>query len=361
MMNKETDQTTIIHISDYEFLAKKALDPAIWAYFSGAAGDEITQQKNNAAWNEILLQPRVLCGVSTLNTKITLLGRSVAHPILIAPFAFQRLLHAQGEVACAYASAVLEGGFVLSDQSSMDSADIAKVFLQETDRGPLWHQLYWTESRDRIATRLNEIEQAGYEAIVLTVDAPAHGTRDRERRAQFKVPKGLQFRTASFSSGTTLESLLTKAPTWDDVAWLVQTSKLPVIVKGILHPGDAQLAVNSGCAGIIVSNHGGRVLDTVIPTAWVLSSIRQAVGRSILVLVDGGIRRGTDILKAIALGADAVLIGKPAAMALGTKGPEGVAHIIRLLWDELKLAMALTGCINLQNLPADLAHAAHSY
>ena len=141
----------------------------------------------------------------------------------------------------------------------------------------------------------------------------------------------------------------------------MQTSKLPVIVKGILHPGDAQLAVNSGCAGIIVSNHGGRVLDTVIPTAWVLSSIRQAVGRSILVLVDGGIRRGTDILKAIALGADAVLIGKPAAMALGTKGPEGVAHIIRLLWDELKLAMALTGCINLQNLPADLAHAAHSY
>lgn len=361
MMSKNTDPDILVNINDYELQAEQTLDPAIWAYFSGAAGDEITQQKNSAAWKEILLQPRVLCNVSALSTEIRLLGRSVAHPIVIAPFAFQKLLHAQGEVACACACAVLKGGFVLSDQSSMNPVEVAKVFLQEADRGPLWHQLYWTESRGHIAAHLHEVEQAGYEAIVLTVDAPAYGARDRERRTQFKVPKGIQFRPASFSSGTTLESLLSKAPTWDDVAWLVQTSKLPVIVKGILHPGDAQLAVNSGCAGIIVSNHGGRVLDTVIPTAWVLSSIRQTVGSSIHVLVDGGIRRGTDILKAIALGADAVLIGKPAAMALGTKGPEGVAHVIRLLWDELKLAMALTGCDNLQNLPSDLVHAAYSY
>lgn len=360
-MSKNTDPGTLVNINDFELQAEQTLDPAIWAYFSGAAGDEITQQKNGAAWKEIHLQPRVLCNVSTLSTEISLLGRSVVHPIIIAPFAFQKLLHAQGEVACAYASAVLEGGFVLSDQSSMNPAEVAKVFLQEADRGPLWHQLYWTESRDRIATRLHEIEDAGYEAIVLTVDAPAHGARDRERRSQFKVPHGILFRPALRSSGATLESLLTKAPTWDDVAWLVQTSNLPVLVKGVLHPSDALLAANTGCAGVIVSNHGGRVLDTVIPTAWVLSSIRQAVGSSIHVLVDGGIRRGTDILKAIALGADAVLIGKPAAMALGTKGPEGVAHVIRLLWDELKLAMALTGCDNLQNLPADLVHAAHSY
>lgn len=361
MTHQLFDQTQIVNVNDYEAYAKNILDPAVWAYFSGAAGDEISQQRNLNAWRDLSLQPRVLSHLCTLNTETTIIGRTISHPIFIAPFAFQKLLHPQGETACAYASAVLEAGFVLSDQSSIDPIAVANTYLPEKDRGLLWHQLYWTDDRARIAKRLNEIEQAGYEAIVLTVDAPVHGARDRERRAGFKLPQGIQFRPTPSSANRTLESLLSTTPNWDDVAWLVETAKLPVLIKGILHPGDAQLAQSSGCAGIIVSNHGGRVLDTVIPTAWVLSEIRQAVGDSIHILVDGGIRRGTDILKAIALGADAIMIGKPAAMALGAKGPEGVAHIIRLLWDELKLAMVLTGCLNLKNLPSDLVHINQSH
>jgi 4-hydroxymandelate oxidase len=361
MINQFFDQNEIVNVNDYEAYAKNILDPAIWAYFSGAAGDELSQHRNLKAWRDINLQPRALTNLCALSTETTILDRKISHPIFIAPFAFQKLLHPQGETACAYASAVLEAGFVLSDQSSRDPVAVANIYLSEENRGLLWHQLYWTDSRERIAKRLIEIEQSGYEAIVLTVDAPAHGARDRERRAGFQPPQGIQFQPALAPASSTLESLLAYAPSWNDVEWLVQTANLPVLVKGILHPGDAQLAQNTGCAGIIVSNHGGRVLDTVVPTAWVLSSIREAVGDSIHILVDGGIRRGTDILKAIALGADAVMIGKPIAMALGAKGPEGVAHVIRLLWDELKLAMALTGCSNLQNIPSDLVHTAQSH
>jgi len=349
-------QKPVINLSDYDALAKQTLDLATWSYFAGAAADGITQEGNLKAWQSLNLVPRVLRNVKAINTHTSVLGSPVSHPIFIAPFAFQKLLHPQGEMACAYASAVLEAGFVLSDQSSINPLDVAKVYLREPDRGPLWHQLYWLENRERIVKRIHEIEQAGFEAIVLTIDAPTHGVRDQERRAGFTPPPGIQFRPASRLGSHTLESLMTLAPDWNDVAWLVQATKLPVLLKGILHSGDAQLAVQTGCAGIIVSNHGGRVLDTVTPTAFVLSSIRQAVGDSFQLLVDGGIRRGTDILKAIALGADAVLIARPVAMALGSKGPEGVAHVIRLLWDELKLAMALTGCCNLQDLPVDLVH-----
>lgn len=361
MKAQTTDPALIVNISDYEAYAKQTLHPSTWAYFAGAAGDEITQQQNQIAWKSLSLQPRVLRNLHDLNTRITLLGRLMSHPIIIAPFAFQKLLHPQGEVACAYACAVLEAGFVLSDQSSTAPLDVAYTFLQELNRGPLWYQLYWNESRDRIKYRLFEIEQAGFEAIVFTIDAPTSGARDRERRAGFKPPQGIQFKGASAPVNASLELLLTQAPTWDDVAWLAQTTKLPVLIKGILHPIDARNAVQTGCSGVIVSNHGGRVLDTVTPTAIALSGIKQAIGNSIPILVDGGIRRGTDILKAIALGADAVMIAKPVAMALGSKGPEGVAHVIRLLWDELKLAMALTGCNNLQHLPDDLVRSTHTY
>lgn len=346
-------QSQVVNISEYERHAQQSLDPKIWSYFSGAAGDEITQRKNSEAWSELSLQPTILSNLVGSNTRLRIFGRTLAHPIMVAPFAFQKLLHPQGEVACAYAAAVLEAGFIVSDQSSIDPLVIAKAFLQEVDRGPLWHQLYWTQSRKEMIVRLNAIESAGYEAIVLTVDAPVHGARDRERRAGFKLPPEFHGAT-SVNSSLSLEALLAQAPSWSDVAWLAQQTQLPLLLKGVTHPRDALRATEVGCAGIIVSNHGGRVLDTTIATAIALPRIKKEVGDSIQILVDGGIRRGTDVLKAIALGADAVLIGKPIAMALGCAGPQGVAHVIRLLWDELKLAMALSGCRTLQTIPVDL-------
>ena len=351
-------------LADHEHWARQTLDANAWAYFSGGAADEITLRANRSAWDDITLQPRVLQALAGGHTQIQLLGRTLAHPILLAPIAFQKMAHPDGELASAVAAAALGAGMVLSTQSSTPLEAVAAAMLGDSGRGALWFQLYLQHDRGFTRQLVQRAEAAGYEALVLTVDAPTSGTRDRERRAGFRLPPGISAVNlaglappprAELRPGQSalFDDLLRHAPTWDDVAWLQSITQLPVLLKGVLHQGDARQAAALGVAGLIVSNHGGRTLDTAPATAHALPSIANAVHGALPLLVDGGIRRGTDVLKAMALGAIAVLLGRPAIYGLAHAGAAGVAHVLRLLRDELEIAMALTGCRTLaQATPA---------
>ncbi len=344
----------IVTLDDHARHAQTVLDANAWAYFSGGAGDEITLRANRSAWDAQQLYPRVLQPLAGGHTRVHLLGRTLAHPILLAPVAFQRMAHPDGELASAYAAAALGAGMVLSTQSSIALETIAAAAIPESARGPFWFQLYLQHDRGFTVELVQRAEQAGFEALVLTVDAPTHGARDRERRAGFKLPPGVSaVNLAGLAPAPNValqpgqsalwDGLLAHAPTWDDVAWLQAHTRLPVLLKGILHPADARQAAALGLAGIVVSNHGGRTLDTTPATAAVLPRIKDTVG-DLPVLVDGGIRRGTDVLKAMALGASAVLVGRPYVYGLANAGAVGVAHVLRLLRDELEIAMTLSGC-----------------
>lgn len=353
----------IVTLEDHELHACRKLDDNAWAYFAGGAGDEITVRANRSAWESIQLSTRVLRDLVGGHTRRQLLGRTVQHPILLAPVAFQRMAHTDGEIASAFAAAMQGAGMVLSSQSSVLLEHVAAVVLGEVTRGPLWFQLYFQHDRDFTMDLVRRAKRAGYEALVVTVDAPCSGARDRERRAGFTLPPGISAVnleglpqpapvTLAPHQSRMFDGLLRHAPTWNDIAWLCDEAGLPVLLKGVTHPDDARMAIDSGVAGIVVSNHGGRTLDTMPPTAALLPRIRAAVGKDYPVLVDGGIRRGTDVLKAVALGADAVLIGRPYVFGLANAGAMGVSHVLRLLRDELEIAMALCGCATLDEVGA---------
>lgn len=345
----------LVTLRDHEAQASRTLDANALAYFNGGAADEITLHENQQAWQRLRLAPRVLQPLAGGHTRVSLLGRTLAHPILIAPMAYQRMAHSHGELATALAAAAQGAGLVLSTQSSTPLEDVARLVLGDADRGPLWFQLYLQPDRGFTRELVQRAEAAAYEALVLTVDAPVNGVRNRERRVGFVLPPGVRAVNLHGlrpppaiplqpGQSALFDGLLTHAPTWDDIAWLRSITRLPVLLKGITHPADAQLALKHGAAGVIVSNHGGRTLDTMPPTAELLPSVVQAVGDALPVLVDGGIRRGTDVLKAMALGASAVLVGRPIVHGLANAGALGVAHVLRLLRDELEIAMALCGC-----------------
>ena len=357
--------TGIVSLADHEAHARTQLDENAWAYFSGGAADELTLAANRQAWSNINLLPRVLQPLSGGHTRVQLLGRTLAHPILLAPVAFQRMAHPDGELATAHAAAALGAGLVLSTQSSVSLETVAQAVLDEAGRGPLWFQLYLQEDRGRTLDLVRRAEGAGYEALVLTVDAPVHGARDRERRAGFTLPAGVRAVNLDGGPAASLpqltpgqsalfDGLLRRAPTWDDVNWLQTQTRLPILLKGVMHPEDARQAARLNTAGLLVSNHGGRTLDTTPATAAMLPRIADALGGSLPLLVDGGIRRGTDVLKALALGATAVLIGRPYVYGLSNAGAMGVAHVLRLLRDELEIAMALCGCRELNSIRRDL-------
>lgn len=345
----------VVSAADYEALARERLDPAAWAYFSGGAGDEITVDANCRAWQQLWLQPRVLQPLAGGHTRVDLLGRTLAHPVMLAPVAYQRLAHADGEIGTALAAAAQGAGLVVSLQASTSMEDVARAALGDAHRGPLWLQLHLQRERQHTLALVQRAETAGYEALVLTVDAPTSGVRDRERRAGYRLPPGIgpvnlkdvpATPPARLAPGQSplFDDLLLAAPAWSDVEWLAGATRLPLLLKGVLHEADARQAALLGVAGLIVSNHGGRTLDTAVPTAWALPRVVDAVNGNVPVLVDGGIRRGTDVLKAVALGARAVLIGRPYMHALACAGAMGVAHVLRLLRDELEMAMALSGC-----------------
>ena len=349
----------VVSLADHEQHAQRVLDEAVWAYFQGGAADEITLRANTQAWQQMALLPRVMRPLAGGHTRVNLLGREWPHPMLVAPMAYQRLAHPHGEQATALAAAALGAGLVLSTQASTLLEDVARLYLSEASRGPLWFQLYLLPDRGFMRALLQRVEAAGFEALVFTVDAPVQGARDRERRAGFRRPAdvtavNLASRVAPAPAplqpgrSKLFDDLMTHAPTWDDIAWLRSITHLPVLLKGVVHPADARQALGCGAAGLIVSNHGGRTLDTMPATAALLPRVLQAVAGDAPVLVDGGIRRGTDVLKAMALGASAVLVGRPVLHGLANAGAVGVAHVLRLLRDELEIAMALTGCRDLQ-------------
>ena len=334
----------LVNLADHEAHARQLLNDATWAYFSGGAGDEITLHTNRQAWNALQLQPRVLQPLDGLHTGISLLGRPWPTPLLVAPMAHQRLAHADGELATAMAAAAQGVGMVLSTQSNTPLEAVAHAYLRDADRGPLWFQLYALGDRAWLRELMQRAKAAGYEALVLTVDAPVNGVRDHERRSGFALPAGLHAAHAPpTAQATAWHQLMAQAPTWDDVRWLVDNAPLPLLLKGVTHPDDARQACDLGVAGLIVSNHGGRVLDTLPATAALLPRVVDAVQGRCPVLVDGGIRRGTDVIKALALGAQAVLVGRPVVYGLANAGAAGAAHVLRLLLDELRAAMALCG------------------
>ena len=357
----------VVTLEDHAHHAHTHLDANAWAYFSGGAGDEITLRANRSAWDTLQLHPRVLRSMAGASTRTTLLGRTLEHPILLAPIAFQRMAHPDGELATAYAASAQGAGLVLSTQASMSLEHVAQAIVADPLRGPLWFQLYIQPDRGFTRTLVQRAEAAGYEALVLTVDAPTSGARDRERRAGFRLPAGISAVNLADSvsppqvalaqgQSALFDGLLAHTPTWADVEWLQSITRLPVLIKGVLHADDARQAVSLQLGGVIVSNHGGRTLDTTPATASVLPRIADAVAGDLPLLVGGGIRRGTDVLKAIALGAQAVLVGRPYVYGLANAGALGVAHVLRLLRDELEIAMALSGCTNLQTVDKALIY-----
>jgi len=349
--------TPVVTLQDHEHAAQAVMSASAWAYFSGGAADEISLRRNVLAWQSQGLAPRVLQDLRGGHTRFNLLSKTWPMPLLVAPMAHQRWAHPEGESGMALAAAAQGCGFVLSHQTNTPLTEVASLTASEKDRGPLWFQLYWLTDRGALRDLLELVESAGYEALVLTVDAPVHGARDRERRHGMDLPEGLQTphwpapinsHTASQAAHVGLcAGLADAAPTWADVQWLIGQTRLPVLLKGITHPEDARQGMAIGAAGVVVSNHGGRVLDTVPATAELLPAIAEVVHAQAhggAVLVDGGIRRGTDVFKALALGADAALIGRPALYGLAHTGARGAAHVLRLLRDEFEMTLALCGC-----------------
>jgi 4-hydroxymandelate oxidase len=336
----------VVCLADYERLAEQNLDLNAWAYFAAGAGDEITIRWNREAFDRTALSSRVLKGGVVPDTRVELLGQILAHPILVAPVAYQQIAHPEGERAAAMAAAAQEAGFVLSTLSSMPLEDVAR------SAGPRrWFQIYFQRERGHTMDLVRRAEIAGYEALVVTVDAPINGLRNREQRLGFRLPPGVAAANLSrypsqapAADMRPIEFFMSIAPTWSDVAWLAGSTRLPILVKGILSSDDAGLVFEHGGRGVIVSNHGGRTLDTAPATFAVLAEIVERVAGRGPVLIDGGIRRGTDVLKCIARGASAVLIGRPIAYGLSVAGALGASHVLRLLRDEFEVAMALTGC-----------------
>ena len=336
--------------ADYEVHAHNALAPEAWGYFAAHAGDGQTVRANREAWDRCMLVPRMLRGVRHVDTASELFGRTLAWPLVVAPMALQRLAHPDGEVATAAAAGALQAGMVLSCQASIRIETIAAAAGPAAQRGPLWFQLYLMPDRGATLELVRRAEAAGCEALVLTVDAAtrlARALRLPAGIAAVNVPPGAD-------AAGSLGELLARAPTWDDVAWLRQHTRLPLLLKGVLHPADAREALQHGVDGLIVSNHGGRVLDGAIATATALPGLAEAAGDDLPLLVDGGIQRGADILKAVALGARAVLLGRPLLWGLATAGAAGAAHVLRLLRDEFELAMAQCGAGRLADLGPDL-------
>jgi len=358
---RQTLPADLVSLSDHEARARQALDAGVWAYVQGGAADELTLRANHQAWQALSLAPRVLRPLAHGHTRLRLLGRELAHPLIVAPMAHQRLLHPHGEAATAVAASAQGAGFVLSTQSNTPMEDICRLVRDEAERGPLWFQLYWQASADATLQLVRRAEAAGFEALVLSVDAPVSGVRDAERRHPLQFPPDVH---AVHLQGMPVpplpdllpgqsrlfDQLLLQAPGWDDVAWLGAPTPLPLRATGVTPPADATQAIALGVDGLILSNHGGRTLDTVPATAQLLPAMARAIHGAVPLIVDGGLRRGTDVLKAIALGASAVMVGRPVLHGLANAGALGVAHVLRLLRDELDVAMALCGCRTLADV-----------
>jgi 4-hydroxymandelate oxidase len=334
--------TQAVNLWDYERLAEEKLDANAHAYFVGGAGDEVTLRENLAAFERRKLRPRVLVDVREVSTATTVLGAEVALPILIAPLALQRMAHPDGELATARAAAAAGTIMCLSTASTTRAAEVAAA-APDARR---WFQVYVFADRSETEELITEAVDNGFSALVLTADTPYLGRRERDIRIDFHVPEHLTVVGNIF--GQDFDASLS----WRDLEWLAGY-ELPVVVKGILTAEDARLACEHGAAAVVVSNHGGRQLDGACASLEVLEEVVEAVAGRAEVLLDGGVRRGTDALKALALGARAVLIGRAMVWGLAVAGEDGVRDVLRLLRDEIELGLALLGCAS----PADVTRA----
>lgn len=332
----------LVALSDFEDAARKRISSMAYEYVASGAADELTIRWNREAFDAVRLRPRALVDVEQVDTRVTLFEEMLPHPVLLAPTAFHRLVHPDGEVATARGAGQAQAAFVVSSLSTRRLSEIAGAAS-----GPLWFQ-FFAVRRDNAAfirDTVQEAEGVGCRALVVTVDVPVAGARNRIERANFRVPDSLE--TPYFPTRKQVRQQagqpISGSCTWEDFAWFRSLTRLPVLLKGVLNPDDAEQAVRSGAAGVIVSNHGGRSLDTLPASLSALPQVVDRVAGRVPVLLDGGIRRGTDVLKALALGARAVLIGRPYLYGLGVAGAEGVAQVVNILRRELEMALALTG------------------
>jgi isopentenyl diphosphate isomerase/L-lactate dehydrogenase-like FMN-dependent dehydrogenase len=337
---------TALSIADYERLAEERLEPGPWAYLAGGSADEWTLRENRAAFARWTFRPRVLCDVSEISTATTVLGTRIELPVVLAPVAYQQLYHPDGECATARGAAAAGTGIAVSTFSTRSHEEIAAA-----SPGVLqWCQLYVFQDRGVTREHLAEAAAAGCAAVVLTVDTPRLAQRERDLRAGFEIPSDLPLPYARAAIGDAAHNpadqfaLLDASVSWRDLEWIASEADLPVVLKGVVTAEDAELAVEHGAAAVVVSNHGGRQLDGVPATLEALPEVAEAIAGRMEVYLDGGIRRGTDVAKALALGARAVLAGRGPVFGLATAGEDGVSHVLELLRDELALALCLLGC-----------------
>jgi len=356
------DNNLPVNLSEFEPLAQAILPKPAFDHLSGGADDEGTLRENLAAFQRIQLVPRVMRDVTRCDPSTTVLGQPLTMPVVLGPVACHRLFHPEGEFAVARAAA--QAGLVLavSTGSSYSLEEVAA-----SSPGPRWFQLYAYEDRGVTRGLVERAEAAGYQAICLTVDSPVSGRRERDLRNGFIRPKPFLYKTLVDVGFTDLspdldeEQLLAFAGkslavalTWDYLDWLRSLTRLPFLLKGILNQQDALMAASRGIEGVVVSNHGGRQLDGTPASIDVLQGIAEAVDGRSEVLVDSGVRRGTDVLKALALGARAVLIGRPYIWGLAVNGQAGVTQVLELLREEFRIAMGLTGCVNVSDVSKEL-------
>ena len=340
---------TPLTIAELEPLARSRMEPAAWDYYAGGAGDELTLADNRDAWNRLRLRPRVLVDVSTVSLATSAFGVSLEHPVIVAPSAAHALAHADAEVATARGAAAAGALMTLSTIASKPMEEVADA----APNAPRWFQLYAPADREACAALVQRAADAGYSGVAVTIDLPLPGNRERDLRNDFEVQLGVHLPA---DQPTDPDTGVVVLPTmdWAELAWLRSVCPIPMVAKGLLRGDDAARAVDAGCDGVWVSNHGGRQLDTSIATADALPEIVEAVGSRALVVVDGGVRRGIDALKALALGANLVAVGRPVLWGLAIDGEDGVRRVLDMLRDELSLSMALAGCPRVSDITLDL-------
>ncbi len=337
----------IVTAQDYEALAQRFIPAPTYAYIAGGSAQDETLAANRAAFSQYVICPRLLRDLSSATTHTIIAGKQFAHPILLAPVAYQRLVHPGGEIDSARAAAATDSTLILSTLSSHSLEDVAAATPANK-----WFQLYFQPVREHTLDLVKRAEAAGYSALVVTLDASIQVPSRRAQHAGFYLPPEISAvnlrsycsESSAAAPAKNIFSLLRNAPNWQDLQWLQAQTKLPIWVKGVLHPEDAKALKALGITGIVVSNHGGRGLDGVATSMQMLPLIRGAVGAEFPLLLDSGIRSGKDIFKALALGADGVLIGRLQIYALSVAGALGVAHMMKLLREELEVCMAMAGC-----------------
>ena len=342
----------LVSLKDYEKYAKEMMDSDSLAYICSGAEDEITYKRNEEAFKNIFLETATLEDLKGANTKIELFGQEYETPIFVAPVAYQKLVDVSGEVSTVLGANAMNISMCVSSFSSSTLEEISSYATS-----PLWFQLYIQPDMNTNLKLIKKAENLGFKALVITIDAPISGIRNTEQRAGFCLPNGISAVNIKnpIQTNTNFENVfdvVSSLPTWKDIEFIKQNTKLPVILKGITSASYAKKAVDLGIDGIIVSNHGGRTIDTLPSTIELLPKIAKAVENKIPILLDGGIRRGSDIVKAIALGASAVMIGRPIMYGLATAGALGVAHTLKILKEELEVSMIFTGCKNIETIKA---------